>query len=161
MKLFGWLFKSPADKGWIAGRAVAIPHYPTSESGSWVVENSSGAESISSLFVTLHPLSTGERAEDVRSRYPRLEPSRIHRTTPVPEGCFRLQANVPNWVHILVRQEGYVHKQHTEVPVWLDPQTGKIVEIDKDKLIEELMPEKERAVHIFNVAGMLGKMPSD
>lgn len=161
MKLFSWFSKSPADKGWIPGRAVAIPHYPSSENGSWVVENSSGANSISSLFVTLRPLATGEKADYVGGKYPRLEPSRVHRTTPTPEGCYRMQVNVPNWVHILVRQEGYVHKLHTEVPVWIDPKSGKIAEIDKDKLIEELMPEKDRAVHIFNVAGIHGLMPSE
>lgn len=161
MKLFNWFSKSPAEKGWVPGRAVVIPHYPTVENGSWVVENSSGANSVSSLFVTLRPLAAGEKAEDIGSLYPRLEPLGVHRTTPVPDGCFRMQVNVPNWVHILVRQEGYVHKLHTEVPVWIETSGGKVMEIDKEKLIEELSPEKDRAEQIFSVAGMHGKIPVD
>lgn len=155
MKLFGWFRNDPESKGLVPGRAVAIPHYPRIEIRSSSVENNSSADSISTLSVTLRLLQSGESAREVGSKYERLPPG-IHQTTNVPEGCQRLHCNCPNWVHLLVRQEGYVYKEHTEVPVWVNPQTGKMDRIDKDKLIQELEPERERARRIFDDAGMLG-----
>lgn len=157
MKLFGWFKNDPVSKGLVPGRAVAIPHYPSVESRSNVVENSSSADSISTLSVTLRLLQSGETAQAVGSQYERLPPTGVHRTTRLPASCQRLHCNCPNWVHLMVRQEGYVHKEHTEVPVWVNPTTGKIDRIDKEKLIEELEPERERAHRIFEVAGIFGK----
>jgi len=158
MKLFGWFKNDPESKGWVPGRAVAIPHYPRVESRSNAVENTSSANSVSTLSVTLRLLQPGDTAESVGSQYERLPIGVKHKTTNLPEGCYRLHCNVPNWVHLMVRQEGYVHKEHTEVPVWVNPVSGKIERIDKDKLLEELEPEKERAKHIWDEAGLFGKL---
>lgn len=158
MKLFGWFRRDPVSRGWVPGRAVAIPHYPRVEMRSSVVENNFSADSISTLSVTLRLLQSGETAESVGSQYERLAPTGIHHTTNTPDGCQRLHCNVPNWVHLMVRQEGWVHKLHTEVPVWVNPADGKMTRIDKEKLIEELEPDRERGRHIFQVAGMMGKM---
>jgi hypothetical protein len=156
MKLFGWLKNDPGSKGLVPGRAVAIPHYPRVETLSSSVENNFSANSVSTLSVTLRLLQPGDTAEAIGSQYERLPPKMMHRTTNTPDRCQRLHCNCPNWVHLLVRQEGYVHKEHTEVPVWVNPATGKMDRIDKDKLIEELEPERERALLIWKVAGMSG-----
>lgn len=159
MGLFDWLKKDPAAKGWVPGRAVAIPHYPRSESRSNVVENSSSANSVSTLSVTVRPLQPGDLAEEVGGQYPRLKPVGSHKTTNLPDGCQRLHVNVPNWVHLLVRQEGWVHRLHTEIPVWIDPASGQAKQIDKEKLVQELERERERATRIFDTAGMNGRLP--
>ena len=150
--------KSPAEKGYVPGRAVAIPHYPRVESASNVVENTFSADSVSTMGVTVRLLQPGETAEAVGSQYERISATGVHRTTNVPDGCQRLHANVPNWVRVLVKQEGHVHKMHTEIPVWVNPANGKIDSINKDKLIEELMPERDRGRLIYDTVGMTGKM---
>lgn len=150
--------KSPLEKGYEPGRAVAIPHYPRVESASNVIENSFSADSVSTMGVTVRLLQPGEVAETIGSQYDRISATGIHRTTNVPEGCQRLHCNVPNWVRVLVKQEGHVHKMHTEIPVWVNPAKEKIDSIDKDKLIEELMPERDRGRLIYDTVGMTGKM---
>lgn len=158
MGLFDFLKKSPEAKGYLQGRAVAIPHYPRVETISNSVENNSSADSISTMSVTVRLLQSGESAEAVGSQYERISPVGFHKTTNVPEGCQRLHCNVPNWVRVLVKQEGHVHKMHTEIPVWVNPAKGRIDSVNKEKLIEELMPERDRGRLIFKTVGMTGKM---
>lgn len=145
MRLFGWLIRDPEKKGMVRGRAVAIAHNPTVEVRSNVVENSFGPDSISTLSVTVKLLKTGEFAGEVGSVYKHTVVN-----SPVPAGCTRVHCNVPNWVHVLVRQDGQMYRRNTEVPVWVNPETGKIYKVDKDKLIEELLPDKEEASYLYN-----------
>lgn len=160
MKLFGWLNKDPEAKGLERGRAVVIPHAPSSETISNSVENFSHPTSVSTLGVTVRLLKPGESAHSVGSRYPRLPISGMIRTSPLPAGCQRLYVNVPNWIHLLVRQERYIHRLHAEVPVWVDPNTGRIDQIDKECLIEELEPLRPQALEIWEKWGMTGGDPS-
>jgi hypothetical protein len=150
--------KDPAAKGYLSGRAVAIPHYPRVETMSNNIENNHSADSVSTMGVTVRLLQPGESAEEIGSQYDRIPATGMERTTNVPDGCQRLHSNVPNWVRVLVKQEGHVHKLHTEIPVWVNPAKGRIDCIDKEKLIEELIPERDRSRLIFTTVGMTGKM---
>lgn len=158
MGFFDFLKRDPVSKGYVPGRAVAIPHYPRVESASNVIENNFSADSVSTMGVTVRLLQPEESAEAVGSQYERIPATGIQKTTNVPDGCQRLHSNVPNWVRVLVKQEGHVHKMHTEIPVWVNPVKGKIDSINKDKLIEELMPERDRGRLIYSTVGMTGKM---
>lgn len=153
MKFLKWLMGDPEARGWVAGRSVAIPHYPSVETISNSIENSSSATAVSTLSVTVCLLNEGESAEEVGSRYPRLAAGVMHKTTREPDGCYRLHCNVPNWVRILVKQEEHTIRLHTEVPVWVDPSSGKAVRIDKEKLIESLIPDRDYAIEAWNKGG--------
>ena len=124
-----------------------------------VIENFNGAELVSTLAVTVCPLAEGESAEEVGGRFERFPPVGVFRTTPVPKGCARVYGNVPNWVHLLVRQTEHVHRMHTVVPVWIDPVSGRIDRMDKERLIESLMPERARGIEIYEVTGIMGPVP--
>lgn len=130
--------------------SVSIPHIPSSESISNSVENSSGPNAVSTVSLTLRPFADGETADQLGSQYPPLNRTGSNRATPVPAGCYRLHANVPNWAHVLVRQDYYFAHPNAEVPVWLDPATGKIMAIDKEGLVEYYESRKAWASEIWS-----------
>ncbi|MBC8064956.1 MAG: hypothetical protein H7Y17_09010 [Chlorobia bacterium] len=160
MNLFGWLKRDPESKGMAPGRAVVIPHAPNVETISNSVENNSSADSVSTLGVTVRLLKPGESAQSVGSQYPRLPTTGLIRTSPLPEGCQRLHVNVPNWIHLMVRQERYIHRIHADIPVWVDPAKDRIWRIDKEKLIEEMEPLRNQAIELWERYGMTGGDPS-
>src|SRR5690349_17499298 len=90
MKLFGWLKRDPASKGYVPARAVVIPHYPRSEAIWGSVESTFNANSTTTMSVTVRALKDGESPEEIGAQYPRLPPKQMHATTPTPEGCYRL-----------------------------------------------------------------------
>lgn len=144
----------------VRARAVVIPHAPSSEMVTNSVESNFSAESVSTLGVTVRLLKPGESAATVGSQYPRLPATGIIRTTPTPDGCQRLHVNVPNWIHLMVRQERYVNKMHADIPVWFDPSKDRIWKIDKDRLIEEQQPNRTRGIELWNKYGMTDGDPS-
>lgn len=156
MNLFGWLKRDPESKGMVRGRAVVIPHLPNVETISNSVESNFSADSISTLGVTVRLLKPDESAASVGSHYPRLPVTGLIRTSPIPEGCQRLHVNIPNWMHLKIRQERYVFKEHAEVPVWVDPKKDRIWRIDRDRLIEELLPERPHGLELYEKYGMSG-----
>lgn len=135
---------------------MVIPHLPNVETMSNSVENTSSADSISTIGVTVRLLKPAESAANVGSQYPRLPVTGVIRTTPVPEGCQRLHVNIPNWMHLQIRQERYVFKEHAEIPVWVDPKKDRIWRIDRDRLIEELLPERPHGLEVYEKYGMAG-----
>lgn len=68
--------------------------------------------------------------------------------------------NIPNWMHLQIRQERYVFKEHAEIPVWVDPKKDRIWRIDRDRLIEELLPERPHGLELYEKYGMSG-IPED
>lgn len=144
----------------VRARAVVIPHLPNVEVTTGSVENTSSADSISTIGVTVRLLKQGESAASVGSQYPRLPITGVIRTTPVPEGCQRLHVNIPNWMHLQIRQERYVFEEHAEIPVWVDPKKDRIWRIDRERLIEELLPERPHGLELYEKYGISG-IPED
>lgn len=160
MNLFGWLKRDPEAKGMVRGRAVVIPHLPNVETVTNSVENNFSANSVSTLGVTVRRLKPGESAKSVGEQYPRLPTTGMIRTTPVPAECQRLHVNVPNWMHLMIRQERYVYRPHAEIPVWIDPAKDRIWRIDKEKLMEEMEPHRTRGVELWDKYGLTDGDPN-
>ncbi len=156
MGIFDWLKRDPESKGMVRRRAVVIPHLPNVETMSNSIENTSSADGVSTLGLTVRLLEPGESASAIGAQYPRLPVIGVVPTSPLPEGCQRVHVNAPNWVHLMVRQEWYVYREHAEIPVWFDPKRNRIWRVDKDRLIEELLPEKPHAKALYDEYGLTG-----
>ena len=160
MNLFGWLKRDPESRGMVRGRAVVIPHLPNVEMTTNSVESNFSANSVSTLGVTVRRLKPGESAVTVGEQYPRLPTTGMIRTTPVPPECQRLHVNVPNWMHLMIRQERFVYRLHAEIPVWIDPAKDKIWRIDKEKLMEEMEPYRAKGIEMWDRYGMVDGDPN-
>jgi hypothetical protein len=140
-----------SSKDLVPGRAVSVPRNYHATVKLDVGETAVTVNSVTKIGLTLRLLKPGETAESLSSTYEIEAKAGLPDHALGPESELqRLRFYVPNWVEILLRQEGYVYRQYTEVPVWIDRTTGRIDSVDVDKLIAELEPERENACRIWS-----------
>jgi hypothetical protein len=67
------------------------------------------------------------------------------------QGLYRVQFDAPNWVGVIISQDGTEYVAHVELPVWIDPSTGRVVEVDVPELVHQLEPKREQLSKIWGL----------
>jgi hypothetical protein len=149
-----WQKKETAPVHEVRMRAAVVPKAYKFQLAFGVTANNFTVNSISTHIVTLQPLKDGETAESV-SKFAagtmNFGGSMFTEEEVREKNLQRLQFDAPNWVGILVCSDESVYSRHIDIPVWGDPETGKIYRVDLEAMLAELEPKRQRASEIWGL----------
>ena len=146
-----WQKKSDPVKA-VKMRAAVVPKVYKFVFATNVTENNFTVNSYSTHIVTLQVLKPGETAESIS----KIPAGAVNfggpAFTPQEErerNLQRVQFDAPNWVGVIVCSDGMVYYDHVELPVWVDPATGKILSVDVPQMLQEMESDRQRASEIW------------
>jgi len=145
------IFKKKAKVEGIPGYAAIVAKTYRVMVRTMVVESNLTVNSISTMSVTLRPLKPGQTPKDLAGGATNIAMVVGDASNIIPDGpdAQLVHFNAPNWISVIVAQEGAVYFDLIPVPVFLDPNTGKILRVDVEKFVAEQEPNRRRASIIW------------
>ena len=149
---FPWQRDDQPPQNAVKMRAAVVPKSYHFEFGTMVTENNFTVNSYSTNFVTLQVLKPGQTAADISP----LAPGSVNfggevfsKEESAARNLQRVQFNAPNWIGVIVCSDGAVYYDHVELPVWVEPQSGKILRVDVEQMLQEQEPRRQEASEIW------------
>jgi hypothetical protein len=130
----------------VKGRAAVIPKSYKFQIARNVTSNNFTVNSCSTVITTVKVLSDGETADSVNTWLPgtiNQGDVRVSVAEAEAEGLQRVQFDAPNWIGMIITQDGSYYVEHVELPVWVDPTTNKVVSVDVPELLQKYEHRRE------------------
>ncbi|MBC8065284.1 MAG: hypothetical protein H7Y17_10665 [Chlorobia bacterium] len=135
-----WQKDSGKGPALLKGRAAVVPKSYKFTLGRAVHENEFTANSYSTVLTTVRVLKDGETAASVNARppgSPNLTDQSFTEAEVEAQGFQRIQFEAPNWLGIIVSRENPDRREFIELPVWINPKTGRVESVDVPELIQQ------------------------
>jgi len=149
-----WQKDTPTPVATVKGRAAVVPKSYKFQWAKNVTENNMTVNSYSTVFTTVRVLKEGETAENTAQWQEgtlNFGDERVSVEQAEAEGMYRVQFDAPNWVGVIISQDGTEYVAHVELPVWIDPATGRVVGVDVPELVQQLEPKREQLSRIWGL----------
>lgn len=130
----------------VKGRAAVVPKSYKFQVVRNHTENNITVNSYSTIMTTVKVLQQGQTASDVNSWLPgtiNIGAERISKEEAEAQGLQQVQFNAPNWIGMIISQDGTYYVEHVELPVWIDPSNGRVVEVDVPELLQKYEHRRE------------------
>jgi len=130
----------------VKGRAAVIPKSYKFFFAKNLTQNNFTVNSYTTVTTTVKVLEPEETAESVNTWLPgtiNFGAEKLSLDEVEAQGLQRVQFDAPNWIGMIISQDGTYYVEHVELPVWIDPATRRVQSVDVPELLQKYEHRRE------------------